>query len=53
MKPNTLTRRGYRGKIYVKNTRKIHSKPSEKHDPDPEKIIPVPEHCRKKAVIYL
>jgi hypothetical protein len=38
MKPNTLTRWEYRGKIYVNNIRKVlqDPKPTEKQDPDPD-----------------
>ncbi len=45
MQPNTITRLEYKGKIYVKNFRKIFMsgpKPSEKSDPDLKQIIPDP-----------
>jgi hypothetical protein len=51
MQPNTLARRGYKGKIYVNNTKKLYvgsettsglSYPDAIQDP--EKIIPDPQH---------
>jgi hypothetical protein len=48
MPPNTLIRRGYKGKFYVKNKKKILQDPkqSEKSDPDPnpEKITSDQQH---------
>ncbi len=35
MQPNTLTRRDYKGKIYVKNIRKKFTQDT-KQDPDPD-----------------
>ncbi len=54
MQPNTLRRREYKGKIYVKNIRKnscriqdTDPKPTEMYylDKDSKKIILDPQHC--------
>ncbi len=45
MQPNSLTRRGYKGKIYVKILEKKFmkdQKPTEKSDLDPKNIITDP-----------
>jgi hypothetical protein len=47
MQPETITRREYKGKIYVKNNKFMYDpKQSEKSDPDPDpkKILPCPQH---------
>ncbi len=45
----TLTRREYKGKIYVKNISKslCRFQQCDKPAPDPKKIIPDPQHCNK------
>jgi hypothetical protein len=49
MKPNTFARQEYKGKIYVKNIRKIHARSentvSEKSDPGPKKNHSHKQRC--------